>query len=395
VPDTIQTLKEVVETLAPLHRRAGSEDERQAAEWLADRLELAGAPAAIDEEQFYDGYAKQLLPLGVAGGVASLLAARRRLRLPAMLLGAAAAAAIVDDVSNGTRIWRKRIESPRRTWNVVAEVGQPDAQRTLVVLAHHDAAPTGILFDQRLATRLAERNPERVKRQENSVPVWWPSVAAPALGAMAAVIGSRTLGRLGLALSAFNVGMAADLARNRIVPGANDNLSGVAAQVALAERLRESPVDGVRVVLASCGAEEVLQGGIYGFTERHLERLPRDRTWVLNLDTVASPSLVMLEGEGAFKMEDYTDPDFRDLVARAAERAGVDLHRGARSRASTDSVIPSRAGFPTATIISWDPTNRLPTNYHLMTDTPENVRYDTVADAVTLSYAVAEELGTD
>jgi hypothetical protein len=58
-------------------------------------------------------------------------------------------------------------------------------------------------------------------------------------------------------------------------------------------------------------------------------------------------------------------------------------------------VIPSRAGFPTATIISWDPTNRLPTNYHLMTDTPENVRYDTVADAVTLSYAVAEELGTD
>jgi hypothetical protein len=30
-----------------------------------------------------------------------------------------------------------------------------------------------------------------------------------------------------------------------------------------------------------------------------------------------------------------------------------------------------------------------------MTDTPENVRYDTVADAVALSYAVAEELGTD
>jgi Zn-dependent M28 family amino/carboxypeptidase len=328
----------------------------------------------------------------VAGGVASLLATRKRHRVAGAGLGTAAAAAIVDDVSNGARIWRKRIESPRPTWNVVAEVGPADAQRTLVVLAHHDAAPTGILFDQRLATRLAERHPERVERQENSVPVWWPSVIAPALGALGSAAGSRVLGVLGFALSALNVGLAADLARDRIVPGANDNLSGVAALVALAERLRESPLNGVRAVLASCGAEEVLQGGIYGFTERHLSRLPQDRTWVLNLDTIASPALVMLEGEGAFKMEDYTDPSFRDLVARAAERVGVPLHRGARSRASTDSVIPSRAGFGTATLISWDPKTRLPSNYHLMSDTPGNVDYETVAQAVNLSYAVAEDL---
>ena len=50
-----------------------------------------------------------------------------------------------------------------------------------------------------------------------------------------------------------------------MVPGANDNLSAVAVLVAVAEALREEPVDGLRVVLASCGAEEVLQGGIHGF----------------------------------------------------------------------------------------------------------------------------------
>ena len=68
--------------------------------------------------------------------------------------------------------------------------------------------------------------------------------------------------------------------------------------VALAEALRERPVEGLRVVLASCGAEEVLQGGIYGFARRHLKPLDRDRTWVLNLETVGSPELAMLEGEG-------------------------------------------------------------------------------------------------
>jgi hypothetical protein len=100
----------------------------------------------------------------------------------------------------------------------------------------------------------------------------------------------------------------------------------------------------------------------------------------------------MLEGEGEFHIEEYTDPGFRGLVARAAERAGIPLQRGVWSRASTDSVIPSRAGYPTATIISWEPETKLLSNYHLMSDTPENLRYDTVAGAVTLAYAVAEEL---
>jgi Iap family predicted aminopeptidase len=63
-----------------------------------------------------------------------------------------------------------------------------------------------------------------------------------------------------------------------------------------------------------------------------------------------------------------------------------------RSRASTDSVIPSRAGYPTGTITSITPWRAL-ANYHWPSDVPENVDYATVADAVTLGYAVAEALG--
>ena len=49
--DTIQTVRQVVEALAPLTRRAGSDQEREAAEWIADRFESAGVPASIDEEE--------------------------------------------------------------------------------------------------------------------------------------------------------------------------------------------------------------------------------------------------------------------------------------------------------------------------------------------------------
>jgi Iap family predicted aminopeptidase len=62
-----------------------------------------------------------------------------------------------------------------------------------------------------------------------------------------------------------------------------------------------------------------------------------------------------------------------------------------RSRNSTDGVIPSRAGYPTATIASMNRYKAL-SNYHKMSDTPENVSYRTVLQALTLSEAVAREL---
>jgi Iap family predicted aminopeptidase len=90
-------------------------------------------------------------------------------------------------------------------------------------------------------------------------------------------------------------------------------------------------------------------------------------------------------------MRDYTDPSFRELVADTAARAGLALERDLRSRASTDSVIPSRAGHPTATLSSVTAWRSL-ANYHWPTDVPENLDYDTVAGAVALTYAVAEAL---
>ena len=113
---------------------------------------------------------------------------------------------------------------------------------------------------------------------------------------------------------------------------------------------------------------------------------------MLNLDTVGSPRLVLLEGEGVLGIEDYTDPSFRDLIADTAAEAGVPLTRGQRSRSSTDSVIPSRAGYPTATLTSFEPDTKLLSNYHLPTDTPENLDFGTVAEALDLTEALARRL---
>ena len=175
------------------------------------------------------------------------------------------------------------------------------------------------------------------------------------------------------------------------MPGANDNLSGVAVLVALAEALRERPVEGLRVLLVSCGSEEVLQGGIHGFAERHFPALPPESTWVVNHDSVGSPHLALIEGEGPFVMEDF-EPAFKDLVEETAEQSGIELRRGLRARLSTDAVIPHRGGYPVANFVSVNAWKAV-SNYHWPTDVPENVDYSTVADAAELTLRIAERLG--
>jgi Peptidase family M28 len=385
------TAREVIDALAPLQRRAGSPAEERAARWLAERLRQAGCEAQVDEEQFLDGYATVIGSLTALGALSGALALRDRLRKPAALAAAAVTVAIADDVSNGPRLFRRAISQPRTTWNLVASCGDRSAQRTLVVLAHHDAAPTGAIFDDRAQAWLGERFPGIIERIDTSLPLWWALLSAPALVVAGAARGRRALTRAGLAMSLVGTAVFADVARRPVCPGANDNLTAVAVLVALAERLRDQPVEGLRVLLVSCGAEEVIQGGIYGFAARHFPALDRDRTWVLNLDTVGSPRLILLEGEGPVVMEDYHDRTFRDLVARAADAAGAPLRRGMRARNSTDAVIPSRAGYPTATLASMDRYKAL-SNYHQMSDTPENVDYRTVIHALTVTEAVAREL---
>lgn len=392
--DLEATLREAVEALAPLERRAGSDAEHDAARWIAARLERAGCSVAIDAEQFLDGYAPLLGGLSAASALAGVAALGRRTRRLGAAAATALAAAIADDVSNGPRVMRKALVKPKTTWNVVAEAGDPTAARTLVVLAHHDAAPTGLIFDDRAQAALGERFPGIIERIDTSLPLWWALLTAPALVAIGGSRRRRGMAAAGTAASVLGAAVFADVARSPVSPGANDNLSAVAVLVALAERLREHPVPGIRVLLVSCGAEEVLQGGIHGFAARHFPALARERTWFVNLDTVGSPRLILLEGEGTVVMEDYFDRTFRDLVADAARDAGTPVRRWMRSRASTDAVIPSRAGYPTVTLTSTDRYKAL-SNYHQMSDTPDKLDYGTVFQALTVTEAVAGRLAVD
>jgi Zn-dependent M28 family amino/carboxypeptidase len=163
-----------------------------------------------------------------------------------------------------------------------------------------------------------------------------------------------------------------------VYPGANDNLSAVAVLLAVARRLREEPVPGVRVLLVSAGSEESFMEGMRGFMRRHAGSLPRDGTEMLCLESLGSPDPLVIEGEGMLKMRLYPEPA-REAVADAAAEVGVRVIRNLKTVLATDALIPLRAGYSVATLASVDEV-KMPSNYHSPDDTPDNLNWETLLD---------------
>lgn len=385
-------LRQAIAHLAAIDRPSASPGEHEAARWIAAQLAEFGCSVRIEEERAHGGY---WFPLGVPNalaGAAGLLARRGGAanRALAAALGAFAAAAIWDDVGGGRLWFRRRFLPSRPTWNVVAETGDPRAERTLVLVAHHDAAHWGLLFHPGVLPLVDRVFPGLLHRTNTSPPLMAPVIAGPLLVALGALAGRRRPLATGTVLALGSAATFAEIGARNAVPGANDNLTGVATLIGLATELAERPLEGLRVLLVSTGSEEGFMEGMQAFARRHFPALPPERTHVVCVDTVGSPHLTLIEGEGMLRMRDYPD-DFKALVSDCAREASVELGRGLRLRNATDGLIALRAGYPTVALGSVTEL-KVPANYHWPTDTPENVDHDTVGDAVTLCTAIARRL---
>jgi hypothetical protein len=382
-------LRELVEGLCRIDRPSASAGERASAEWIVGQLAARGLEARVEEEAATGSYWLPYALLSAAGLAGAGLAAGGRRRTGAAL-GAAAAAALVDDLALGPRLLRRLLRR-RRTWNVVCELGRADAERTAVLIAHHDAARSGFVFDPAGGERIARRAPWLVDHVNTDPPLFWPVIAGPGLVAAGAALGRRATLLAGACVSATALAVFCDIGRRPAVPGAIDNASGVAALLTLAGRLGEAPPDGLRVMLVFTGSEEALWEGIDGFAARHFDALPREQTFFLNVDQVGDRHLCFLRGEGAVRMRHHRE-DVRRLVHEVAAGLGIETpFTRLRSRTGSDAQYPAKAGYPTASLQSVTET-KLQTAYHWPTDTPDVVDYDTLADAVRLCEAIVRRL---
>ena len=369
-------IERVVRELAAYERPSASDGERRAAEWLAHELRSVGCRSVrVEQERAHGGY---WWPLGLlnAGSALAALAGRRM----AALVGGVAAAAVYDDVSGG-RLWFRRRTLPHRpTWNVVAEAGDPHGTRTVVFMAHHDAAHSGLVFHPALPRIGMKVAPRLHERANQSVPVIFGVFLGPLQLALWGLLGGRWLKRIGMIYALGATAAMVNIGASRVVPGANDNLSSVAALVALANELFDGQPQGVRVILLSTGSEEGFMEGMQAFGRRHFAALDRATTEFVCLECVGSPHLCVVEAEGMLRMRYYPESS-REALARAGDEAGVELLRGLRTVAATDALIPLCAGYQACTLGGIDET-KFPAEYHWPSDTPDNLDWRSVESAV-------------
>jgi hypothetical protein len=379
-------LRERLEELERIPRPSASAGERRAAEWLVGQFRQLGAEARIEAA---DAHGTYWWPLGIGtalGALGGLAALRGKRRLGAAL-GALGAAGIASDFPPHQR--RLRAPLPKRTaYNVLCEIGDPDAERTIVISAHHDSAHSGLVFHPaipKIADRLG-----MIENIETSPALMAPVIGGPLLVALGALTGLRPLTRLGTLLGAGATAAMAEIGSRKVVPGANDNGTAVVSLLALARRLAEDPAPGIRVLLLSAGAEESFSEGMKAFGERHFPELPTDSTFFLVLESTGSPHLLVLRGEGFLRMYDYP-PRALELLDTTAAELDIWLYPNLRLHNGTDGLEALAAGYETAVIAGCDDLKQ-PANYHWPNDLAENVDFGSVADGIRLAEATIRRL---
>ena len=363
-----------VEALAAMTRGSASPGERRSAEWIAERLRAEGVADVAVEGFRYQGTYAHVHALHVAAG----LAGARRGGLLGSAFSAAALASLELDAS-GRNQWLRRLLPASEGANVMARVpaaaAVPAPVRTVVFVAHHDAARTGLSWDPRLV---------RMGAREGVMP---PRMGLVGLGfALAAIPGLR---RLGTGLLGASLASYLDIATSRTVPGANDNATGVAALLALARRFAAAPLERTEVVLLAPGCEESGMGGMAAWLREHGAALDPARTLVVSLDTLGSGTPIVLESEATLLPHAYREEDVA-LAEAGAARAGMEPPRRWRAGAWTDAILARFAGLPAISLLSVGP-DGVYTEWHLPTDTPDRVDFESLDRTAAIAAGVAEE----
>jgi len=274
----------------------------------------------------------------------------------------------------------RRLFFRRASQNVVSPGPRPDAPARLILNAHYDVARTGYLFGRRARRREAMVPPRY--RLVLGLPrlMFWPLAALiPMIGLRMAGVDASWLSVLQLVptlillVSAFLLG---DWQLSDVVPGANDNASGVATVLSLAEALDAEPPENLDVWVLLTGAEECGMEGMRSFVRKHRKGMERGSTHFLVLDMVGAGRLHYLTGEGLAITYRHARRlvELCHAVAEASRESGGDLDASPIALATASDALPATlAGYPAITL--WTlAENGLPgLEYHTPGDTPDRL----------------------
>jgi hypothetical protein len=397
-------VREEIERLVEFEGRApGSDAERRAAEHLVERLGQLGREAETEGLSTWPNW-PMTYALHVAVAIVGSVVSVTIPVLGAALALLAIALTFLD--ANGIAFTTRRLFGRRASQNVISRE-DGDKGGTLVLVAHYDSGRTGLAFNRRLQERRAAIN-KTIKRQIGPF--------QPLFFAMAAVVVCTLLRLPGIdntiltviqflftVVLIISLPFLIDTGLSPTSPGANDNASGVALALRLADRFG-GQLEHFDVHVLFTGAEESLAQGMHSFLKGHRTDLDPERFVFLNLDEVGMGTVRYTSREGLIlpvashsqlvemceeivedqeeereEEEADEDEDEDDIDPRLKEDDNDDEDDEDRpgprklvSRNVSDAFAARSAGYPALTITCKGRLDYTPT-HHQMSDLPDRV----------------------
>lgn len=264
----------------------------------------------------------------------------------------------------------------KKGWNVTGVIRpRGEARQRVIVSAHQDSA-----YEFRLWHHLG------------TAAVWLTALAGAAIVFILAGGIARTLawfggsegamvytamGIVAIALSPV-VGLFLLFKSGRAVPGAMDDMAGVAVVSGLARYLDDARHDGsffprsTEVVLLATSAEEAGLRGAKRYAEKHMAEMRQKPTYALFLDGIYDERLLTVTDSELFTGARH-DAGLVRLAQEAAAGRGWPIRKRWIPVGGTDAAAFSLRGIPAVCLHCQD-TSRLVSNYHTRHDTLENIR---------------------
>jgi len=161
--------------------------------------------------------------------------------------------------------------------------------------------------------------------------------------------------------------IALNLHSKNVILGANDNLSGVAVAIALAEHFSKNRPKNIELWFISFSCEECMRGS-KRFVKRHKPELLNSNT--INFDMVGGGIISIISKE-----PEMTTTHSEELIEEfhtSSKNANMELPVKVQKFGGTDAAHFSKAGLKALTILGLTP-HGYPDTWHVMEDTPENI----------------------
>ena len=383
----VDAMKEIEALVAFEGRWPGTDAERRAAGHLEQRLGELGREADVEPTGVYPNYAVTHAIHALLGIVGSVLSVYTPVIGAVLVLFATVSA--FGDLS-GTFFLVRRLTGRRASQNVTSKEGG-DKRGVVVLTAHYDAARTGTVFGRKALERRATFG-KLIRRGFGPFELYFWSLFLILVCTIVRLIGFEgtpftVVQFIPTVVLIASIPLLVDIALSDVVPGANDNASGVATVLRLAERYG-GRLEHFDVWVVFPGAEEALVLGMREWVRVHKRDLKQEDTVFINVDMAGTGTVRWMEKEGLVLAMRY-----HPTLVRMCEEIGEETGdgRGMISRNTTDALAARGAGFPAITITSRNALDYAP-NWHQMTDTPDRIELESLDRTYAFCCALLERL---